>query len=76
MCSGFKESKRIFRLLTKTCSDCTKDIEFYMKDNNFRLNIKNTLFFRMRVILHGNRLSRDGADVPSLKVFKAKLDGA
>lgn len=77
VCRGFKERQRIFKLLTKACSDWTKDIGLKMKDNNFRLNIKNIFFFfRIRVMLHGNSLPREGADVPSLKVFKAQLEGA
>jgi len=30
----------------------------------------------MRVVKHWNRLSKEAEDAPSLKVFKARLDGA
>ena len=33
-------------------------------------------FFIMRVVRCWNRLSREAVDVPSLEVFKARLDGA
>jgi len=48
---------------------------FKPKEDRFRLDIRQK-FFTMRVIKHWNRLPREAADVPSLEVFKARLDGA
>ncbi|KFQ89504.1 hypothetical protein N337_05345, partial [Phoenicopterus ruber ruber] len=48
---------------------------FNLKEGRFRLDIKKK-FFTVRVVRHWNRLPREVADVPSLEVFRARLDGA
>jgi len=46
-----------------------------MKEGRFRSDIR-TKFFTLRVVRHWNRLRREAVDVPSLEVFKDRLDGA
>ncbi|KFO96931.1 hypothetical protein N300_05341, partial [Calypte anna] len=46
-----------------------------LEQGRFRLDIRRK-FFTIRVVKHQNRLPRDAVDACSLKVFKARLDGA
>ncbi|KFQ94216.1 hypothetical protein Y956_04551, partial [Nipponia nippon] len=48
---------------------------FKLKEGRFRLDIRKK-FFTMRVLRHWNRLPREAVDVPSLEIFKARLNGA
>lgn len=46
-----------------------------MQEDRFRFNTRMK-FFTVRVLRYWNGLPREVMDVPSLKVFKARLDGA
>ncbi|KFP22750.1 hypothetical protein Z169_08974, partial [Egretta garzetta] len=48
---------------------------FKLKEGRFRLNIRKK-FFAVRAVGHWNRLPREAVDVPSLELFKARLDRA
>ncbi|KFV05277.1 hypothetical protein N340_12575, partial [Tauraco erythrolophus] len=46
-----------------------------LKEGRFRLDIRRKSF-AMRVVKHWNRFPREVVDVPSLEIFKVRLDGA
>jgi len=62
-------------LFTRPCRDKTMSNDFTLKEGRFRLDFRKK-FFTVTVVRHWQRLSRVLVDAPSLKLFKAKLDGA
>lgn len=48
---------------------------FKRKEGKFRIDIRKQLF-TVRLVRYCNRLPREVLDAPSLKLFKASLDGA
>lgn len=54
------------------CLD-TRDIE--LREGSLRVDIKENVF-TMKVLKHWKSFPRDAVGVPSLKVLKARFDGA
>jgi len=78
--AAFQYLKRAYRkagegLFTRAWSDRTRGSNLKLTEGRFRLEIRNK-FFPMRFMRHCNMLPREVVAVPSLEVFKARLDGA
>ena len=69
--AGYK--KEGDRLFSRVCYDKTRGLRFKLKEQRLRLDIRRKSF-TIRVLRYWNRLSREEVDVPSLEIFKARLD--
>ena len=56
-------------------SNRTREDGFELEEVRFRLNIREKLF-AVKVVRHWSRLPSEVMNTHSLKVFKARLDGA
>ncbi|GAB0206047.1 hypothetical protein GRJ2_003070300 [Grus japonensis] len=67
-----KAEKGVF---IRESSDRTRGNGLKLREGRFRLDIKKEIC-TVRVVRYWNRLPREAVDVPSLEVFKARVDGA
>lgn len=78
--SSFSVSKRAYKKdgegwFLRTCSDTTGGNGFKLKKGGFGSEIQRK-FCIVKEVRPWQRLPREAVDVPSLTVFKVRLDGA
>lgn len=61
--------------MTRVWNDRTRGNGFKLKEERLRSDIRNK-FFTMRVVGHGHRSLREVVNIPSLTLFKVRLDGS
>jgi len=62
------------RHFTRAYGYRTRDNGFKLKEDRFRFDIRKKCC-TLRVVRCWNRLSREVVDIPSLEMFKVRLDG-
>ena len=77
--AAFQYLKREYKkegngLFSRICCDRTRGSGFTLKEERFRLDIRNKFF--IRVEKHWHRLPREVVDTLSLETLKVRLDGA
>lgn len=66
---------KIGRDFIRECSNRTRENGVKLKKGQIRLDVMKKFFIQI-LARHWHRLYRDTGDAPSLKVLKARLDGA
>lgn len=61
-------------LLTRVCSDKTRDNGIKLKKSRLKLDIRKQIFI-VSIVRYWNRLSREAVNALTLEMFKAKLNG-
>ena len=70
---AYRKDQEVF--FSRECSGKTRCNGFELKEGTSILDTGKK-FFTVSVVRHWHRLSREAVDVPSLKSYRARLDGA